>query len=89
LSILFEKQNVTPRRCPEVTGVIVRISQPSEAVIRHLIPFFACYLASFASDADSRISEKADFNIILHVRMPALICTLDSFADHAVLPSLP
>jgi len=65
-----------------VTGVIVRISQPGETVVRHVVPFLARYLAGFAADAYSRISEKSDFNIIVHVRMPALICTLSSFADH-------
>ena len=73
---------MTPCRCAKVAGVIVRISQPGETVVGHFVPFLARYLASFASDADGRISEKADFNIILHVRMPALICTLTSFADH-------
>src|SRR4029453_2767346 len=67
-----------------MSGVIVGISQPGETVVRHFVPFLARYLASFAADADGRISEKADFNIILRVRVPALICALSSFADHKV-----
>jgi hypothetical protein len=75
---------VTPGGSTEMSGVIVGISQPGETVVRHFVPFLARYLASFASDAHGRIGEKADCDITLHVRMPALICTLSSFADHKV-----
>ena len=75
---------MAPCGSAEMSGVVVGISQPGETVVRNVVPFLARYLASFAADAYSRIREKADFNIIVHVRMPALICTLNSFADHFV-----
>ena len=71
-----------PGRCAEVTGVVVGISRPRESVIGHLIPFFAGDLASFAADADARVSEEADLDTILDVGMLPLIRALDSFADH-------
>jgi hypothetical protein len=93
---------VAPCRCAEAASVIIRISQPGEAVVRHFVPFFARYLASFAANANSRISEKADFDVFLHVIVPPLVRALNSFADHrnppinsilvathGVLPSLP
>ena len=75
---------MSPGRCAKVAGVVVGISRPGETVVRHFVPFLARDLASFAADADGRISEKADFDIILHVGMPPLIRTLGSFADHLV-----
>ncbi len=65
-----------------MTGVVVGISTPDKAVIRHLIPFFARDFAGFAADANGRISEEANFDVILHVRMTALIRALNSVADH-------
>ena len=82
LSILFEKHDMTPGRRAEVAGVVVRISRPREAVIRHLVPFFASDFASFATDANTRVGEEADLDVILHVGMFPLIRALNSFADH-------
>ena len=74
-----------------MAGVVVRISRPSEAVIRHLVPFFARDFASLAADANSRIGEEADFDVILHVGMFPLIRAMNSFADHrlSIFPSKP
>ncbi len=82
LSILFNKHHVPPGRCAEVTGVVVRITRPREAVIRHLVPLFACDLAGFAADAHSWISKETDLDIFLHVIVPALVRALCAFADH-------
>ena len=84
LSILFDKHHVTPRGCTEMTGVIVRIPRPNEAVIRHMVPFFARDFAGFATDAHTRISKKANFDLVAHVRMPALIRAVRAFANHKV-----
>jgi hypothetical protein len=65
-----------------MTGVVVGIAGPGETVVRNFVPFFACDFARFAADADCWISEKTDLDPILHVSVPALIRTLDSFADH-------
>ena len=91
LSILLEEHDVAPGRCAEVTGVVVRISGPRESVIRHLVPFFARDLASFAADANTRVGEKSNFDAILDVGVLALIRALDSFADHreSVFPCWP
>jgi hypothetical protein len=91
LSILLEKHNVPPRRCAEVAGVVVGISRPGESVIRNVVPFFARDLASFATDANTRVGEEPDFDTILHVRMFSLIRALDSFADHrlSIFPCSP
>jgi hypothetical protein len=67
-----------------MAGVVVRISRPREAVIRHLVPFFARDFAGFAADANSRVGEKSHFDVILHVRMLPLVRALDSFSDHRV-----
>src|SRR5215467_2409320 len=82
LSVLFDKHHVTPRRCAEVTGVVVGIARPNESVIGHVVPFFARDFAGFATDADGRISKKANLDAIAHIRMPALIRTVRAFADH-------
>jgi hypothetical protein len=82
LSILFDKHHVTPRRCAEVPGVVVRISRPNEAVIRHVVPFFARHFASLTTDAHSRICEEPDLDLVTHVRMPALIRAVCAFANH-------
>jgi hypothetical protein len=84
-TILFQKHDVPPCRCPEVAGIIIGISRPRESVVRHLIPFFARDLASFAADANSRIREEANLNVIVHVGMFPLIRAPDSFADHKVV----
>src|SRR5262245_6415342 len=82
LPILFDKQNMPPGGRAEVPRVVVRIPRPDEAVVRHVVPFFARDLASLATDADGWISEETDFHIFLHVIVPALIRALCSFADH-------
>ena len=65
-------------------GVVIGISQPRKAVIRHFVPFFACDLAGFATNAHTRIGEETDFDIFLHVVVPTLVCALCSFANHKV-----
>ena len=82
LSILLEEQDMSPGRCAEVAGVVVGISRPCEAVVRHLVPFLARDFASLAADANTRVGEEADFDVILHVGMVPLIRALNSFADH-------
>src|ERR1700731_393800 len=74
-----------------MAGVVVGISRPGEAVIRHLVPFLACDLASFATDANTRVGKESNFDTILHVRMLSLIRALDSFADHrlSIFPCSP
>jgi hypothetical protein len=74
-----------------MTGVIVRISGPGESIIRHLVPFFTGDLASLAPDANTRVSEESNLDVILHVRMFALIRAMNSFADHrlSIFPSKP
>src|SRR5436190_1026479 len=81
-AVLFEKHHMSPCGCSEVTCIIVGISRPSESIIRHFVPFFARYLASFASDADCWISEEANLYVFPHVIVPALIRALNSLADH-------
>ena len=71
-----------PSGGPEVAGVVIRISRPSESVIRHLVPFFARDFASFAPVANARVGKETDFDAILHVGMLPLIRALDAFADH-------
>jgi len=71
-----------PCRRAKVAGVVVGISRPREAVIRHLVPFFARDFASFAADANARIGEETNLDAILHVRVLPLIRALDPFADH-------
>jgi hypothetical protein len=87
LSILLEEHNVTPGRCAEVAGVVVGISRPREPIVRHVVPFFARDLASFAANAHGRVGEETDFDVIVHIGMSALIRALESFADHSDFPS--
>jgi hypothetical protein len=49
-----------------MAGVVVRISRPAEPIVGHVVPFFACDFASFATDANARIGEEADLDVILH-----------------------
>ena len=56
-----------------MAGVIVGIPRPGKAVVRHFVPFFASDFASFAADAKSRIGEETNFDIFLHITVPALI----------------
>jgi hypothetical protein len=82
LSILFDKHHVAPRGCAKMTGVIVRISRPGEAVIGDVVPFFARDFARFATDAHSWVGKEPNLHVVAHVRMPALIGTVCAFADH-------
>jgi hypothetical protein len=83
LPILFNEHHMPPRGCAEVTGVVVGIARPNESILRHMIPFFACDFASFATDAHSRIGEEPNLDAIVHVRVPPLIRAFCAFADHA------
>src|SRR5712675_2296447 len=91
LSILLEEHDMTPCRCTEMAGVVVRISRPNEAVIRHLVPFFARDFASLTADANRGIGEESYFDIIAHVGVLTLIRALETFADHrlSIFPSKP
>jgi hypothetical protein len=80
---------MTPRGSAEMSGVVVGISVPRKTVVRHFVPFFARDFAGLAADAYGRIGEKTHFDIFLNVIVPALIRALNSFSNHAVLPSLP
>ena len=84
LSVLLDKHHVTPRGRAKMAGVVVGIARPNEAVIRHLVPFFACDFARFATDAHSWIGEEPYLNVIAHVGVAALICAVCAFADHGV-----
>src|SRR6266481_2610519 len=79
-AVLFQKHYMAPGRCAEMSGVVVRISRPNIAVIRHLVPFFARDFASLAADANRGIREESHFDVIAHVGMLALIRTLNAFA---------
>ena len=50
-----------------MAGVVVGISRPSEAVIRHVVPFLARDFASLAADANGRVGKKSYFDVIAHV----------------------
>ena len=65
-----------------MAGVVVGIARPNEAVIGHVVPFFARDFASLATDAHRWISEETNLNVVAHVRMPALIRAVCAFADH-------
>src|SRR6266496_6786459 len=84
LSILLKKHHVPPGRRAKVASVIVRISGPNIAVIRHLIPFFARDFASFAADANGRVSEEADLYFFLYKIVMALVGAFCAFADHGL-----
>src|SRR6266550_8623794 len=84
LSILLKKHDVSPGRCAEVTGVVVRISRPREPVIRHVVPLFARDFASFAANANGRVSEEADLYFLLYEIVMALVGTFCAFADHGL-----
>src|SRR6266581_4326803 len=84
LSILLEKHDVAPRRCAEMACVVVGISRPGKPVVRHVIPFFACDFASFAANANGRVSEEADLYFFLHEIVMALVGAFRAFADHGL-----
>jgi hypothetical protein len=82
LSILLEEHDVPPGRCPEVAGVVVRITGPGEPVVGNFIPFFTCDLARFAANANARVSKETNLDVVLHVRVSPLVCALKAFANH-------
>ena len=84
LPVLLDKHHVTPRRRAEVTGVVVGIPRPNEAVIGHLVPFFARDFTRFAANANSWIGEEANLDTIAHVGMPALIRAMRAFTNHTI-----
>jgi hypothetical protein len=65
-----------------MAGVVIGISRPREPIIRHLVPFFARDLASFATDANGRVGKETDLDLVSDERMSSLVGALDSFADH-------
>ena len=65
-----------------MTGVVVGIARPNEAVIGHVVPFFARDFASLAADAHSWIGKEANLDVIAHERVPALVRAVCAFADH-------
>ncbi len=75
---------MAPRRRAKVASVVVGISRPRETVIRHVIPFFARDFASFAANANGRVSEEADLYFFLHEIVMALVGAFCAFADHGL-----
>ncbi len=65
-----------------MTGVVVGIPRPAEAVVGNFVPFFTRDFTGFAADANAWIGKKSYFDAILHVRVFPLVRALDSFADH-------
>src|SRR5436190_1669507 len=84
LSILLEKHDMAPCRRAKVASVVVGISRPRETVIRHVIPFFARDFASFAANANGRVSEEADLYFFLYKIVMALVGAFCAFADHGL-----
>jgi hypothetical protein len=84
LSILLKKHDMAPRRRAKVASVVVGISRPRETVIRHVIPFFARDFASFAANANGRVSEEADLYFLLYEIVMALVGAFRAFADHGL-----
>ena len=84
LSILLQKHDMAPRRRAKVASVVVGISRPNIAVIRHVIPFFARDFASFAANANGRVSEEADLYFFLYKIVMALVGAFCAFADHGL-----
>ena len=82
LPVLLDKHDVAPRGRAKMAGVVVGIARPNEAIIGHLVPFFARDFAGLATDAHSRISEEPNLDTIAHVGMAALIRAFCAFADH-------
>ena len=75
LPVLLDKHDVTPRGRAKMAGVVVGIARPNEAVIGHVVPFFARDFACLATDAHGWIGKETNHNVVAHVRMPALIST--------------
>jgi hypothetical protein len=66
----------------EAERVVVGETGECESVIGNVVPFLARDLASLAADANTWVSEKSHFDVIVYVGMLALIRALNSFADH-------
>ena len=75
---------MAPRRRAKVASVVVGISRPRETVIRHVIPFFARDFASFAANANGRVSEEPDLYFFLYKIVMALVGAFRAFADHGL-----
>lgn len=65
-----------------MTGVVVGIARPNEAVIGHVVPFFAGDFTGFAADTNGRIGKEPNLDVVAYVRITALIGTVCAFADH-------
>ena len=75
---------MAPRRSAKVASVVVGISRPREPVIRHVVPLFARDFASFAANANGRVSEEADLYFLLYEIVMALVRAFSAFADHSL-----
>src|SRR6266487_6834656 len=84
LSILLKKHDMAPRRRAKVASVVLGISRLRETVILHVIPFFARDFASFAANANGRVSEEADLYFLLYEIVMALVGAFRAFADHGL-----
>jgi hypothetical protein len=65
-----------------MTSVVAGIARPNEAVIGHVIPFFARDFASLAADAHSWIGKEANLNMIAHERVLPLVRAVCAFANN-------
>ena len=59
-----------------MAGVVVGIAGPSVAVVGDFVPFLARDFAGLAADADGRVGEEADFDVVGDVGVPPLIRAL-------------
>ena len=75
---------MAPRRCAKVPSIVVRISRPRETIIWHVVPFLARDFASFAANANGRVSEEADLYFFLYKIVMALVGAFCAFADHGL-----
>ena len=75
---------MAPRRCAKVPSIVVRISRPRETIIRHVVPFFARDFASFAANANGRVSKEADLHFVLYEIVMVLVGAFRAFADHGL-----
>jgi hypothetical protein len=79
---LFQKQHMPPRGCTQGMSVVIRVTAPTYLIRRHVVPFLASHLAGFAADANRWVSEKTNRHFVLHVSVPPLVRTMNTFADH-------
>ena len=75
---------MAPRGCAKVPSIVVGISRPREAVIGHMVPFFARDFASLAANANTRVSKEADLYFFLYEIVMALVSAFRAFADHSL-----